>query len=63
MLILCVFNRLKKSTKEHEDATKKWGLKINDSNSMFLSECNKNIIVNGVPMEHVQMLKYIGSFV
>ena len=63
MLILFVFDRFKNSTRELEDATKEWGLKINGSKCKLLSECNRSIEVDGLPIEHVQMFKYLETIV
>ena len=62
-LIALVFEKLKLSTTELEDACRKWGLKINDDKCKVIPSENDSIYINGNQVETVEKFVFLGSVV
>ena len=62
-LISAIFEKMQMSTKELENACKKFGMKINGSKCKILSPCNDEINIDGSAVEHVGEFVFLGSVV
>ena len=58
-----IFEKLQISTKELEDACKKWGMKINVTKCKILSPSDDSIQIDGEEVDHVQQFVFPGSVV
>ena len=62
-LLSVVFDKLKLSTKELEEACKKWGMKINGAKCKIISPSENEIVIDGQVVEHVPEFVFLGSLV
>ena len=62
-LLAAVFEKLKLSTAQLEQACKKWGMKINGAKCKILSPLQDKIDIDGDEVEHVEEFVFLGSVV
>ena len=62
-VISAVFNKLKISSGELEEAYKKWGMKINREKCKIISTSLDSIGIDGRDVHHVQEFVFLGSVV
>ena len=62
-LIAHIFSKLKLSTKELENACKKWGMKVNSSKCKVMSQEMDDIQIDNETMEKVDNFVFLGSVV
>ena len=60
-LLSAIFDKLSLTTKQLDDACRKWGMKINGAKCKVLSPENTPIILDGNEVEHVQNFVFLGS--
>ena len=61
-LISLIFEKLKLSSEELENACKKWGLKINSTKcKVITTEVNDHITINDQIVENVENFNFLGS--
>ena len=62
-LISTVFNKLKISSGELEEACRKWGMKINGGKCKIISTSTDSIKIDGKNVDHVEEFVFLGSVV
>ena len=62
-LISTVFNKLKISSGELEEACRKWGMKINRGKCKIISTSTDSIKIDGKNVDHVEEFVFLGSVV
>ena len=62
-LISTVFNKLKISSGELEEACRKWGMKINGGKCKIISTSTDSINIDGKNVDHVEEFVFLGSVV
>ena len=62
-LLSAIFNKLKLTTLELENACSKWGMKINSSKCKILTKENDEIYINNNEVEQVNEFTFLGSIV
>ena len=62
-LLAATFDKLRISTKELENACKKWGMKINGAKCNIISPNTSDITIDGVTVETVDKFTLLGSTV
>ena len=62
-LLAAVFEKLKLSTSQLEQACKKWGMKINGAKCKILSPLKDTIKIDNEEVEHVEEFVFLGSVV
>ena len=60
-LVDLVFDKLQISTNELEKACSKWGMKINPTKCKIMTADNRDITINGSPVDKVDDFVYLGS--
>ena len=60
-LLAAVFEKLKLSTSQLEQACKRWGMKINGAKCKILSPINDDIEIDNETVEHVAQFVFLGS--
>ena len=62
-LISTVFNKLKNSSGELEEACRKWGMKINGGKCRIISTSTDSIKIDSKNVDHVEESVFLGSVV
>jgi hypothetical protein len=62
-LLSVIFQKLLLSTKELEEACKKWGMKVNGPKCKILSPSEESIQIDGTDIDHVSEFVFLGSVV
>ena len=60
-LVDLVFDKLQISTNELEEACSKWGMKINPTKCKIMTDVNRDITINGSPVDKVDEFVFLGS--
>ena len=60
-LLSAIFDKLCLTTKQLDDACRKWGMKINGAKCKIMSPESKPIILDGNTIEHVENFVLLGS--
>ena len=60
-LVDLVFDKLHISTNELEKACSKWGMKINPTKCKIMTADNRDITINGSPVDKVDDFVFLGS--
>ena len=60
-LLSAIFDKLALTTKQLDDACRKWGMKINGAKCKIMSPENTPIILDGNEVEHVDNFVFLGS--